>query len=234
MVAWLCPPVSHLLRARNFGILFDGHDGMAEQLGVVSANRPSHVLVAYRDGEIVYYRDGYLASRTPVENVNFEKWKKGNLVFGGRSGSRWTGWLDSIAIYNRFIDASDAADRAAVAGIKIANRPVISRINVNATLLGKEAPPSPESIAPYRRALVINRYKITEAQEASLVGKTVQVVEWALLDARTPASYEKAKPGDLVYLQLEPFDSHPQLESERMVSTPSLDEELYYNIVSGW
>ncbi len=204
------------------------------QLGVVSANRPSHVLVAYRGGEIVYYRDGYLASRTRVENVNFEKWQKGNLVFGGRSESRWTGWLDSIAIYNRFIDVSAAADRAALAGMRIANRPVIPRINVNATLLGKEAAPSPESIQPYRRALVINRYRITEAQEASLVGKTVQVVEWALLDARTPASYEKAKPGDLVYLELEPFDSHPQLESERMVSTPSLDEELYYNVVSGW
>ena len=142
--------------------------------------------------------------------------------------------IPSIAIYNRFIDVSEAADRAAIAGIKIANRPVIPRINVNATLLGKEAPPSPESIAPYRRALVIHRYRITEAQEASLVGKTVQVVEWALLDARTPASYEKAKLGDLVYLELDPFDSHPQLESERMVSTPSLDEELYYNVVSGW
>ena len=204
------------------------------QLGALSANRPGHVLVAYRGGEVAYYRDGYLTSKTRIESVDFGKWKKATLVFGDGSGSRWTGWLDSIAICNRFIDVAEAAERAARAGIVIANRPVIPRLSVNATLLSKEAAPTPNAIAPYRRALVINRYKITEAQEASLVGKTVQVAEWALLDAKTPASYAKAKPGDLVHLELEPFDSHPQLESERMVSTPSLDEPLYYNVGSGW
>ena len=119
-------------------------------------------------GRSLYYRDGYLASRTRVENVNFEKWKKANLVFGDRSGSRWTGWLDNIAIYNRFIDVSAAADRAALAGMRIANRPVIPRMNVTATLLVKGGPSLARSIAPYRRALVINRYKITEAQRQAL------------------------------------------------------------------
>jgi hypothetical protein len=204
------------------------------ELGVVSANRPSHVLLAYRDGEVFYYRDGHLTSRARIEKVNFDKWKEGNVVFGSRSGSRWVGWLDSIAIYNRFIDVSAAAERATLAGLRIANRPMIPRINVNAMLLGKEAPPSPDSIAPYRRALVINRYTITEAQEANLVGKTVQVAEWALLDGKTPASYAKVKPGDSVYLELESFDSHPQLESERLLSIPSLEEALYYNVISGW
>jgi hypothetical protein len=54
------------------------------------------------------------------------------------------------------------------------------------------------------------------------------------LVGKGPASYAKAKAGDSVCPQLEAFDSHPQLESERMVSTPSLDEALYYNVVSGW
>ena len=204
------------------------------QLGFVSANRPSHVLVAYRDGEVACYRDGHLTTRARTGNVNFENWKESNLVFGSRSGSRWPGRLDSIAICNRFIDDSAAARRAALAGSRIAKRPVIPRINVTATLLGREASPSPESIAPYRRALVINRYQITEAQEPNLIGKTIQVAEWALLDAATPASYAKVTPGDSVYLELEPFDSHSQLESERLLNAPSLDEVLYYNVVSGW
>ena len=89
-------------------------------------------------------------------------------------------------------------------------------------------------MAPYRRALVVNRYQITEAQEPNRIGKTGQVAEWALLDAATPASYAKVRPGDSVYLELESFDSHPQLESERLLNAPSLDEVLYYNVVWGW
>ncbi len=211
-----------------------GSESRRIPLGVVSANRPAHVLVSYRDGEVVYYRDGHLTTSARIGNVNFKKWKEGSLVFGSRSGSRWTGWLDSIVICNRFIDDSAAAERATLAGLRIASRPVISRLVVSATLLGKEAAPSPESITPYRRALVVNRYKITEAQETNLIGKTVQVAEWALLDAEIPASYAKVKPGDSVYLELESFDSHPQLESERLLNTPSLDDALYYNVVSGW
>jgi hypothetical protein len=84
------------------------------------------------------------------------------------------------------------------------------------------------------RALVINRYKIKEAEDAQLVDQTVQVAEWALLDAKIPSSYAEAKLGQVLKLSLEPYDAHPQLESERLATDmPSLDEDLYYHINSG-
>ncbi|MGB7792558.1 MAG: hypothetical protein WBL39_15220, partial [Terrimicrobiaceae bacterium] len=89
-------------------------------------------------------------------------------------------------------------------------------------------------ITPYRRALVVNRYKIKEAQDAKLVNQTVQVAEWALLDAKVPSTYAHTTPGHVVELNLEPYEAHPQLESERLASdAPSLDEDLYYSVSSG-
>ena len=101
-------------------------------------------------------------------------------------------------------------------------------------MLQKADSPPPEAITPYRRALVINRYRIKEANDSTFVNQTVQVAEWALLDAKVPASYEHAKPGKILELNLEPYEAHPQLESERLASDmPSLDEDVYYNVSSG-
>jgi hypothetical protein len=105
---------------------------------------------------------------------------------------------------------------------------------VKAELLQKADSPPPEAITPYRRALVVNRYRIKEAQDATLVNQTVQVAEWALLDAKVPSTYAQAIPGHIVELNLEPYEAHPQLESERLASdVPSLDEDLYYSVSSG-
>ena len=101
-------------------------------------------------------------------------------------------------------------------------------------MLQKAESPPPEAITPYRRALVINRYKIKEARDSQLVNQTVQVAEWALLDAKIPSTYADAKPGEVLELNLEPYEAHPQLESERLASDmPSLEEELYYSVSSG-
>ncbi|HEY5812628.1 MAG TPA: hypothetical protein VIT23_08240, partial [Terrimicrobiaceae bacterium] len=69
---------------------------------------------------------------------------------------------------------------------------------------------------------------------SELLNQTVQVAEWALLDAKVPSSYANVKPGEVLELNLEPYEAHPQLESERIASDmPSLDEELYYSVSSG-
>ena len=111
---------------------------------------------------------------------------------------------------------------------------MIDRKIVKAEMLQKADSPPPDAITPYRRALVINRYKIKEAGDSQLVNQTVQVAEWALLDAKIPSTYADAKPGQVLELNLEPYEAHPQLESERLASDlPSLEEDLYYSVSSG-
>jgi hypothetical protein len=213
-------------------------NGMDFKLAPIQPGVPSHVLVTYKPGLLVCYLNGNIASQTNFERGSFDKWHGSSysLIFGNEVGGvrPWEGYLDSVAIYSRFIDAEEAAKKFSLASARIAERPKIDRKIVKAEMLQKADSPPPEAITPYRRALVINRYKVKQASDSKLLNQTVQVAEWALLDAKVPTSYARAKPGEVLELNLEPYEAHPQLESERLASdTPSLDEEVYYNVSSG-
>jgi Concanavalin A-like lectin/glucanases superfamily len=213
-------------------------NGMDFKLAPIEPGSPQHVVVTYKPGLLVCYLNGQIASQTSFERGNLDKWHGSSysLIFGNEVGGvrPWEGYLDGVAIYGRFIDAEEAAKKYTLAAARIAQRPRIDRQIVRAEMLQKADSPPPEAIMPYRRALVINRYKIKEASDSKLVNQTVQVAEWALLDAKIPTSYAEAKPGEVLELNLEPYEAHPQLESERLASDmPSLDEELYYSVASG-
>jgi hypothetical protein len=212
-------------------------NGMDFRLAPLEPGKPYHVLVTYKPGLLVCYLDGKIASQTSFESGSFDKWHSSHsLIFGNEVGGvrPWEGYLDGVAIYSRFIGPAEAAKKFVLASVRIAARPKIDRKIVKAEMLQKAVPPPPEAITPYRRALVVNRYKIKEAKDSNLVNQTVQVVEWALLDARVPTTYADASPGHVLELDLEPYDAHPQLESERLASdVPSLDEDLYYSVSSG-
>jgi Concanavalin A-like lectin/glucanases superfamily len=207
-------------------------------LAQLEADKPCHVLVTYKPGLLTCYLNGKIASQTTLERGSFERWHGSSysLIFGNEVGGTrpWEGFLDSVAIYNRFVDSDEAAKKFTLASARIAARPKIDRKVVKAEMLEKAESPPPQSIAPYRRALVINRYKVKEAKDSHLVDETVQVAEWALLDAKIPSTYAQAKPTQVLELELEPYEAHPQLESERLASDmPSLDEDIYYSVSSG-
>jgi Concanavalin A-like lectin/glucanases superfamily len=213
-------------------------NGMDFKLASIQAGIPYHVVVTYKRGLLVCYLNGKVASQTSFEKGSFDKWHGSSysLIFGNEVGGvrPWEGYLDSVAIYGRFIDEQEAAKKFELAGARIAGRPRIERTIVKAEMLDKVDSPPVEAITPYRRALVINRYRVREANDSALVNQTVQVAEWALLDAKIPMSYARARPGEVREMSLEPYDAHPQLESERLASDmPSLDEEVYYSVSSG-
>jgi Concanavalin A-like lectin/glucanases superfamily len=213
-------------------------NGMDFKLATIQPGIPYHVLVTYKRGLLVCYLNGEIATQSNFEKGSFDDWHGSSysLIFGNEVGGvrPWEGYLDSVAIYSRFIDAAEAAKKFELAGTRIAGRPKIERKVVKAEMLQKVDSPPVEAITPYRRALVINRYRVTEASDPALVNQTVQVAEWALLDAKIPTSYARAKPGEVREMNLEPYDAHPQLESERLASDiPSLEEEVYYSVSSG-
>ncbi len=213
-------------------------NGMDFRLAPLEPGKPYHVLVTYKPGLLVCYLDGKIASQTRFESGSFDKWHGGSysLIFGNEVGGvrPWEGYLDGVAIYSQFVDPEEAARKFILASARISTRPRIDRKIVKAEMLQKADSPPPEAITPYRRALVVNRYKIKEARDSKLVNQTVQVAEWALLDAKVPSTYAQVKPGQILELDLEPYEAHPQLESERLASdVPSLDEDLYYSVSSG-
>ena len=103
------------------------------------------------------------------------------------------------------------------------------RVVVEARVVSAGAVPTPESIAPYRHALVVSRYEIVNVVEGQ-ADKQVAVAQWAIRDARVLPNAGKDV-GDLHRLTLERYEAHPELEGERLIQGGDVaDLPLYYEI----
>jgi hypothetical protein len=90
--------------------------------------------------------------------------------------------------------------------------------------------PSPQSILPYRHALVVSEYEVTKVVEGSYTPKRVRVAHWAIRDGRVLAGAQKDV-GATGRLTIERYDSHPELEGERLITDlPASDLALYYDV----
>ena len=88
--------------------------------------------------------------------------------------------------------------------------------------------PTPESILPYRNALVVNEYDIVHVVEGNYPEGSILVAHWAIRDGKV---LEEARrfPGSAFRLTVERFDAHPELEGERVISDRSSKLPLYYD-----
>ena len=77
--------------------------------------------------------------------------------------------------------------------------------------------PTPESILPYRHALVVNAYDVVTVVEGQYAQKTIHVAQWAIRDGKVLAEAAKA-PGATARLTVERYDAHPELEGERLIT----------------
>lgn len=120
--------------------------------------------------------------------------------------------------------ASAARGEAALA------RPAAARLALTARPVECSRIPPPASLAPYRRALVVNRYAVERVDEGQYAGKEVMVAHWAIRDARLlpAAARDKAKNYRMV---LELFDAHPELQGERLImDSDEYRLPLYYEV----
>lgn len=106
------------------------------------------------------------------------------------------------------------------------------RVVVDARLVRAGAVPTPESIAPYRNALVVHVYDVERVVEGAYERAQVLVARWAIRDARVlPGASPSA--GETRRLTLERYGAHPELEGERLVQDPGVpDLPLYYDVDS--
>lgn len=103
------------------------------------------------------------------------------------------------------------------------------RMVVDARLVGVTVVPTPESIAPYRNALVVNRYEIVEVVEGQPAGREIAVAEWAIHDARVLAG-ARFDVGQVRRMTLARYEAHPELEGERLIQDGGIDRlPLYYD-----
>jgi hypothetical protein len=95
-----------------------GSNGMNPETRLcrISPKRRHHVIVTYRDGELVCYLDGRQKTQSTHVHGDFANWDaKQHFLFGdewSREGGRdWKGQLERFAIHNRFIGAAEARRR---------------------------------------------------------------------------------------------------------------------------
>jgi hypothetical protein len=206
-----------------------------EEFAHLEVGKPNHLIVSYRPGRLVAYQDGRQVFETDALRGDLSEWRDGlRLAFGADPGGArdFSGTLEGITLYARFFEAEEAAAHANAYLGAIEAREPVERLLVNVRLAASSILPTPEQIVPYREALVLNEYEVLGKKRRKL-GERVRIAHWAVLDAR-PQPVPSAGDGRRLRLELEPWESHPRLESAYLSDTLEPDSEVpLYVDVSG-
>ena len=153
------------------------------------------------------------------------------LILGGASpdGIYWNGQLEKVALFGRKLNPSEIDRQCDTIQREIGDRPPVETIKLKAKLVETHPVPTIESLGAYTRAMVVYTYEVTEVVAGKLDAKRIQVAHWAVVNRtqlgtfpRDPSDYE-------TWLQIEPFEAHPQLSSER-ISEYGFEVPLFYDI----
>jgi hypothetical protein len=194
--------------------------------------------VGFARGVLTAWVDGRRVLETDAVPGGISDWPgDGRLLFGdewGASGVQWRGLLEGVAIYDRKITDEEAARKAELYAAKLAARPERPVYEVELELVRRHEPPALEEISPYRRALVLNLYKVLDDSPVADANGEVRVAEWILLDGAEPEANKPLHNGMRRTMRLQRYEDHPQLESERMIGEPyDLDHQLYTEAFPG-
>jgi hypothetical protein len=103
---------------------------------------------------------------------------------------------------------------------------------VEARVLEAAPIPTPRSILPYRRAMLVNEYEVVQVLEGSYEGTKILVAHWVIRDGEVLATAAR-EAGSVHRMTLEAYDAHPELEGERLVmDSDEFELRLYYDIKS--
>jgi hypothetical protein len=104
------------------------------------------------------------------------------------------------------------------------------RIIVQGRLVHAGPVPTPQSILPYRNALIVNEYEVLSFVEGVHEPRRIRVAQWGIRDSQVLASAQK-RTGEEHRLVLELYDAHPELEGERLITDLGASREpLYYEV----
>jgi len=225
-------------------------------LGALPVNEPSHVIISCSSSSVAYYRNGEqvfskdsvsggnwtsASSSRPELGAKAAEPQDGKIVFGNEwqkeyavnienDKTGWGGLLENVALYSRWIGPEEVREKYKASIEKIIGRKQLPVLSVKAKLVSMPAIPSPESIAPYRRALAVGHYRIEQVVEGTCSNQEVMVAQWVILDGQRffPA---QCRQGKTYQLRLEPFSDHPELEGERLImDSDRFDLPMYYDI----
>jgi hypothetical protein len=215
-----------------------GPRGHEAEIAALEPGREYHVAVSYARDVLTAYVDGRRVLISPQFPGDLGVWPEdARLLFGDEwegVNRQWSGLLEGVAIYDRKITDEEAARKAELYRAILAARPERPVETAELELVRRHEPPDLEEISPYRRALVLNLYRVLDGSPVADENGEVRVAEWILLDGEEPEANKARQPGTRRTMRLQKFEDHPQLESERMIGEAfDLDHELYVEAFPG-
>ncbi len=209
----------------------DGAPGAEIALGALPAGRPAHISLSYADGALTCRLNGGEILRTNLPDADLDGWESEILRFGAAPDKslNWSGLIEGVALFSRALTAEEAARNYRAYAEKFARRaPAPPTVMVDARLTAAPDIPDPAEIAPYRRALAVNRYQLAQALDGAEFPAEFLAAEWVIMDGAV-LSDARRTPGRVYRLRLERFDDHPELEGERLIMEgDAWDLPMYY------
>jgi hypothetical protein len=198
-------------------------------LGRVTRNRPTHLTLSLSPERLQVFVNGQQSVSEPLGAAL--DWAGAAFLFGGDAdgGRDWSGTLDHVALYARNLQPAEIRSNVQLARSVHEARLVPEPVTVRARVTEVSRVPTPEEMAPYRRALVANEYEVLEVMSGELTGERLLAAHWAILDATLLDTAERPLGSEHV-LMLEPFERRPELAGERVVQdTEDFLLDLYFD-----
>ncbi len=87
---------------------------LPSRLPIQTMDTPLHMTVTYRNGELIFYRDGMEIARSKDLWGSLAAWKSGPLTVGADASGKnpWRGILEAFALYNRCLEPGEVARNA--------------------------------------------------------------------------------------------------------------------------
>jgi len=194
-------------------------------LGAVVKGTPLKFAFVAQDGTAHIWKDG-----KDIGNFPYVPGESQALTVGSPDGEANTfrGEIRTLDITPKLLKADELAKRldptasaATTPTTTPTNPPTTTNATytkstvVQATLVDLTEVPDPQSILPYRHALIVQEYKINSVTSGNVekagAGATIRVARWGVIGSKkTPIADQKK--GDTVTLTLEKMTDHPTLD----------------------
>lgn len=218
----------------NLRVKTEGSSDAAIPIARLISSQPNYVIVSYSPGKLAAFVNGKRAIIANPLTGSLANWTPQHLIFGDawNGGHNWPGTLEGIGIYSREIGEGEARQRFVRQSEARKSRKPAEKIVVDAKLIGRCPAADPQGIAPYRRCFSVQLYEVTKVIEGKLDDPKITVAQWSVLDGKVVPAYEKMAQGQTYRLTLEPWEAHPEQESERSISGDfeADDLALFYDV----
>ncbi|MFP4105279.1 MAG: LamG-like jellyroll fold domain-containing protein [Phycisphaerae bacterium] len=203
---------------------------LAVDPGELPDNKAVHLMVsAGQKAGLAVFVNGKQVHQSKRPLGQFDGWKAGRLVIGSDTDGKsdWSGSVEGVAVYSRFIPLDEAREKYSLYRGTIKKRKPLPRTVVQATLAEVTKVPRPEEASNYPRCLIVNRYKVQKVVDGKVKGESIYVAHWGLLDRRQVDVPQKL--GETARLTLIDFASVPGLQMEQIINhTEEFDPSPLY------